>query len=113
MPLLPKASIVQGGDAAMMKGLQMPGQMILKKLEFTSVLMGKVHFEVAFDSFDRGIEIAKFYIRKFFMDQFHKLFYTHTFAGFSYTNLAEIPVRINIKISPLNHAKVCLPDQLS
>ena len=44
--------------------------------------MRKVHFKISFDPFNGRIEVAEFKARKFFTDEFHHLFYTHTITRF-------------------------------
>src|SRR5262245_58306766 len=75
--------------------------------------MSEVHLKVSPDPFNRRIEIAVFQSGKFIAKKFHQLFYTHAFAGFNYTDLAEIPVRIYIEISPLYHLQAGFFNQFS
>src|SRR6516225_10170756 len=75
--------------------------------------MGKIHNEIATYPLHGRIEVSEFQIREFLPDQFHELFYPHELTCIRYTDLSEVRVRIDLEISPLNHAQTCLQDQLS
>lgn len=68
--------------------------------------MGEIGFEISFDPFNGWIEVAKFYFWEFFMDQVHHLFYPNEITCFRNADLSEIPIRIDIEISPLYHGEI-------
>ena len=45
-------------------------------------------------------------MRKFFADQIHQLTDAHTFSRIVFIDLTQIPVGVDIEITPLDHAEV-------
>ena len=64
-------------------------------------------------SFFWWIKIAIFNIRKFLMNDIHKLANAVTLTGVLNINFTEIPIGVNIEISPLNHFKIGFFDQFA
>src|ERR1700722_10373508 len=75
--------------------------------------MGKIHFVAAADAFHGRVEIAEAQIREFFADQFHQLFYAHAFTGVGDTYLSQVPIGIDIEITPLDHREAGAADDFT
>src|ERR1700755_3205717 len=77
------------------------------------MLMREIRFVFSFDALHGRIEIAEFHIWEFLMDKLLQLFYAHAFAGVGDAQLAQIPVRVYIKIAPLDHCEIGGADELA
>src|SRR6185437_15554025 len=77
------------------------------------ISMCEIQLIAPFDALHGRVEVAEFYPRELLMDQLHQLFHAHAFAGFGYAQLAEVPVRIDIEIPPLDHGQVGGADEFA
>src|SRR5258708_11846141 len=57
------------------------------------------------------MEIAETDLRELFPDQFHQLFYAHEFSCLACTDLAQVPVGVDVEIPPLDHGEVAVTDE--
>src|SRR5258707_15890744 len=73
--------------------------------------MCEINLEPALDPLHGRIEIPEFHLREFFADQIHHLFDTHELSGVGDADPAQVPVGIDIEITPLDHGEVRLADE--
>ena len=73
--------------------------------------MGKINLIVASNPLYRRIVISVFQVGKLFFEKIHHFPDTYARWCILHVDAFKVPIRVNIKIAPLNHLEVCLPNK--